>query len=750
MPLFSRRPTAGGSLHAGAALVVFLALVAPIAADVIPINPFLPPVVTLPPPQAAKLLTLLSASFPSLLSDVSPDDRTVLIAMPSVGVAFMNLQTKATVPVSSALFNFQPVTELRWRDDATLVFVAIDATGALFLVSVDRGDGAVASEPLEPTGFPVSLSTNGGRLLVARLVGTPMDTPEARALQARPASPFVERSLATFKRPGPAIFDMDKRLTVRVTTVSVEFAVFDIASAEDRVLIHVAPETALLDVEWSRADDRLALVRWQFPDNSRGGVVPTESDSVQDGLGRLPPRDNPFFTSNALDLFSLDRPKPKHVELRPRLSEGELFADAVWSPDARRIMVQMWEPGTIKGRRYPTFVNANRSTIRFYSAQGRHVDTLARDEVGSPVNLMFFVSDEEAIIYVPFELSFRLYSYNLKSHAFRRLSTESGAIYQVRATRQSRELVYNFGSFTKPYELYKIHVNGVPTALTNINAAVAMANEIRIDKVRFRLGDDDHHRGGRDDSRTRTGFLLQPKGASFPPRNVPLVVWQQGGPTSTMTEDWGGFVEQPFNILPNFGFAVLMVPLPGRIGFGAAFLDELADGKNFGQVDIDEQVEIVEQLVDRGYTSHPRLGITGCSYGGYFTSQSITRHPDVYAAANTQCTLLDLFNEFELGYRPVISYLMGRTPTENAAEYTRDSPVLQAARVRAPTLIFAGTADFLPYTISQRFHDDINAAGTLSDFYVFQGEGHGLAFITSQFVAGQAQIEWFRRHLAHD
>jgi len=90
------------------------------------------------------------------------------------------------------------------------------------------------------------------------------------------------------------------------------------------------------------------------------------------------------------------------------------------------------------------------------------------------------------------------------------------------------------------------------------------------------------------------------------------------------------------------------------------------------------------------------------------------------------------------------------TPTESPAEYTRDSPVLQASRVRAPTLIFAGTRDFLPYTISQRFHDDINAAGSLADFYVFENEGHGLSFFTSQFVAGQAQIEWFRKHLEHD
>jgi dipeptidyl aminopeptidase/acylaminoacyl peptidase len=290
--------------------------------------------------------------------------------------------------------------------------------------------------------------------------------------------------------------------------------------------------------------------------------------------------------------------------------------------------------------------------------------------------------------------------------------------------------------------MYRIHADAhAPTQLTNFNAAVATENRIRADHVRFHLAD----------GALREGFLLQPKGGAFPPRNVPLVVWQQGGPTSTMTEEWAGFVEEPFNLLPNFGFALLMVPLPGRVGFGPQFMDGLADRRNFGKVDIDEQAEIARQLVDRGYTSRPRLGITGCSYGGYFTSQSITRHPNAYAAANTQCSLLDLFNEFDLGYRALVSYLMGRTPDEDPAEYTKDSPVLNAARVKAPTLIFDGTEDFLPYTISQQLHDSINAAGTPADFYLFEGVGHGFSFdFNGEFVAAQAQINWFRKYLSLD
>ncbi|MCG8348259.1 MAG: S9 family peptidase, partial [Chloroflexales bacterium] len=205
-------------------------------------------------------------------------------------------------------------------------------------------------------------------------------------------------------------------------------------------------------------------------------------------------------------------------------------------------------------------------------------------------------------------------------------------------------------------------------------------------------------------------------------------------------------VEQPFNLLPNLGIALLVTPLPGREGFGPNFLDALADNDNFGQIDIDEQAEIVEQLIAWGYTSPDRVGITGCSYGGYFASQSIASYPELYAAANPQCSLLDLFDEWETGYKPYLGYLMGRTADEDPAEYTRDSPVLNAEKVRTPLLIFAGTFDFLPYTISEQFHDVVAETGTPVDFLVFKGEGHGLSR-RSQYVAVEAQLLWFRQYL---
>lgn len=92
------------------------------------------------------------------------------------------------------------------------------------------------------------------------------------------------------------------------------------------------------------------------------------------------------------------------------------------------------------------------------------------------------------------------------------------------------------------------------------------------------------------------------------------------------------------------------------------------------------------------------------------------------------------------------SCLMGRTP-DDAEEYYLDPPIERAELVQTPTLIFAGTEDFLPPEFSREFHDRISAVGTPVDYYEFIGEPHGLQQTMSQFVAGQAQLEWFRDYL---
>jgi dipeptidyl aminopeptidase/acylaminoacyl peptidase len=155
----------------------------------------------------------------------------------------------------------------------------------------------------------------------------------------------------------------------------------------------------------------------------------------------------------------------------------------------------------------------------------------------------------------------------------------------------------------------------------------------------------------------------------------------------------------------------------------------------------------VQQAIAQGYTTPTQVGITGCSYGGYFTTQSITRHPQLYAAANTQCTLVD--NEAEWKNRQgIASFSFGnQTPYTDRSRFQEDSPIYNASQVKTPLLIFHGDKDFLPISLIENFYWKVAAQGTPTRMIKFVGAYHGLYTSEYQLYAAQEMIQWFRTYL---
>jgi dipeptidyl aminopeptidase/acylaminoacyl peptidase len=307
--------------------------------------------------------------------------------------------------------------------------------------------------------------------------------------------------------------------------------------------------------------------------------------------------------------------------------------------------------------------------------------------------------------------------------------------------------VFTHTSFTEPPEMYRVNWDGSALyRLTWVNEELRKASTSRQYPVSFTLAD----------RKTYRGVLALPADAPFPPKNVPIVVYQEGGPGGSMINAWAAIVERPYALLPNFGIGVLMVPLAGRYGNGPQVYNELYDSANFGQRDVDQQAEIARQMISRGWTSQRKLGIVGCSYGGYFALQSTLRHPDLYAASNPQCSLVDSVTEWSRGYDALMPYLQGLPPWANPDEYRRDSPIFNASRIKTPTLTFQGTLDFLPITLGENTHLQIVNAGTPAKMLQFVGAGHGLVAGNSSALgtpakyeryAAQEQILWFQRYL---
>lgn len=726
----------------------------PARAEHIVIDPAEPPPTVLGEQEAAKLAALQQIDYPFIFSPISPDDAVIALEWYAnfrqpPRLMFVDVQTGIETAIDPAILALPAWTESAWLDNNTLTYLSTWETGAgeylPVLVEIDRASGGFSLRelvlPATPF-YPISLAPDGSKLLVETM-------------------PAAGGQTGLLDHSG---FDMTVRLGLPITIATrnwgprqsyretglhafaseaLQLAIYDLRSGTLSSLATVPAGSDLWSYAWNPDGARLALVTGgTFDDFSSIDFVLAHM-TTQEAMGRLAPAANPFYQNNEIAIFDLNQPGSAPVATRraPEIGRGMTW-NIDWSTDGQTLLAHMVKPAQPAGRAQASFIFGNDTMLRFLDGDLNVVGELDAPELQGSEETSYarWASPDEIFFTSGRGLNSVAYYYNYRSGELRLLPTPAGRVDPTSwvTTRQSRQFVFLHASFEQPRELFRINWEGAALArLTWANAGLQEINQVQLHRLEFRLAN----------GAIREGLLLQPAGAPFPPRNAPLVVWQAGGPGGWMGNNWGGWAEQPANLLANFGLNVLIVPLSGRDGYGPAFVDAMVDGSNFGQIDVDEQAEIVRQLIARGWTSQAKVGISGHSYGAYFTAQSIVRHPDLYAAANPTSSVLEWIVDFQMLEAPLPGFLEGGAPQDRGAEYLRDSPLYNAERIRTPTLIIHGTEDFNDIRLIQNFHDQIAANGTPVRMLSIAGEGHTLYDPASQFASAEAMILWFRHYL---
>ncbi|NTU78415.1 MAG: prolyl oligopeptidase family serine peptidase [Chloroflexales bacterium] len=722
----------------------------------------------LPADEVAKIARLQSETgsvFLVLFSPISPDDTTVFVSGKG-RAGFMSLADGTSVPLKLPSDFGAQLSNIFWLDANTMAFYALStSTGQPTLFAWDRrtGEGrAVSTLPLA-NQIPVLASADGRKVLLGSVppvnpanpgaaLAAPMAPPtlpgtadsSAGRLELMPQPPVGTRAralsdfAAAFGTVGPG------RSSI---TAGSTLSVLDTVTGERREIVQIAPGAEVSDASFSQDGSQLAValvVEYIGTYRRFDGALMSEP-VYRDLTGNLPPAQNPWLQGNQLVLLDFASGAVRTV--RAANGDGAVFAGVSWSPDNRTLLTRMETPAQLRGRRYPVYYSEFRSGghLRFWDAASlKEIRRLERSEIdatGRQVRAEF-VSPDEVIIEAQNRLDRRPYYYNLRSGEFRDLADRAGGYFNIKASNQSRELVFVYTSYTDPPEIYRMRWDGTGlTRLTWDYEAVRQFSRTKQQPVAFTLRDGTTH----------SGVLILPADAPFPPKNLPIIVWQEGGPQNALFNEWHSTVEQPYALLPNFGFGLLIVPLYGRPGVGRERFEALYDGTNFGQIDIDAQAEIVDQLRARGWAN--KVGIVGCSYGGYFTNQSIIRHPNTYDAAHAQCSLVDVFTEWSRGYPTLAPVFQGLPPQAAVEEYRRDSPAYNAGRVRTPLLAFHGTADFLPVTLMENYMLQVINNQVPAKLLKFQDAGHGFWSLplelrsAYELYGAQEQISWFRTYL---
>ena len=224
----------------------------------------------------------------------------------------------------------------------------------------------------------------------------------------------------------------------------------------------------------------------------------------------------------------------------------------------------------------------------------------------------------------------------------------------------------------------------------------------------------------------------------------PLFVNVHGGPSWAWLDDFGstGWTQ----VLASAGYAVLRANIRGSWGRGVAFADAVL--YDMGGKDLQDLLDGVDYLVNRGLVDPNRVAIGGGSYGGFMSAWAITQ-TNRFKAAIMVAGVSD-FHSFHAQSR--ISdwdmRFLGGDPLEHPELYRERSAITYAKRVQTPTLIMHGQEDYdVPVNQAHAFYRALRERNVPVEFVIYPREGHGLAEREHRVDCEERILSWLERYL---
>lgn len=252
------------------------------------------------------------------------------------------------------------------------------------------------------------------------------------------------------------------------------------------------------------------------------------------------------------------------------------------------------------------------------------------------------------------------------------------------------------------------------------------------------------------DEREFPVWLSTPNGGAG--KNLPTLVLVHGGPW-VKNETWHWDAEVQY--LNALGYAVLQPQFRGTQGLGAAW--ERASRKQWGQAMQDDVADALRWAQAQGIASD-KACIAGASYGGYSTLMGLAKDAELYrcGVAWVAVTDLDLLlrgswwisdDTGSFGRKYALPEMIG-DPDKDAAMVAANSPVKQAARIKAPVLLAFGEKDLrVPLAHGERLRKAMHEAGNDPVWVTYPGEGHGFAVLKNRVDFAERMEAFLAKYL---
>ena len=291
--------------------------------------------------------------------------------------------------------------------------------------------------------------------------------------------------------------------------------------------------------------------------------------------------------------------------------------------------------------------------------------------------------------------------------------------------------------FQHPAEVYLGRLDG------SGEKQLSHANTQLLDRLKVATVERLTYRSG--DGLSIEGFLVRP--IDFDPsKRYPMILYIHGGPQGMFGTDWMMQVQ----VFAAKGWSVLYVNPRGSTGYGTEFVDAVV--KEWGGKVFSDLMGTVDVALAKNQWIDPnRLGVTGCSFGGFMTNWIIS-HTTRFAAAVPMCSISNYISVEGTrdGYYGH-SHDFGGDLYQNFDLYWKYSPVRYAMNVKTPTLILHGEADQrVPIGQAEQWFRALRHFKVPAELVIFPREYHA-GFSNGEpkhmVEAMKWQVYWFDKYL---
>ena len=214
----------------------------------------------------------------------------------------------------------------------------------------------------------------------------------------------------------------------------------------------------------------------------------------------------------------------------------------------------------------------------------------------------------------------------------------------------------------------------------------------------------------------------------------PAVKSENSAPPPCIVQIHGGGGAEGFQFMHEtqvqaaLGFAIITCNFRGTQGYGEDFMRVLTG--NYMVNDYSDIIDMVKYALNQGWIDRKRIGVTGGSYGGYLTNWAISHDGELFAAAVTDRSVVNLYSFYGTSddYRLIEEDVQVSFPWDRAEHYLSKSPIGYTKNITTPLLIIHSEEDYrCPLEQAEQLYAFLIRQGKEVVLVVFPSESHGLS-----------------------